>query len=231
MSGNTAGVHNYIRANEEHYDRIASQYNDVPIAIDRSERTVKSLLELYVFDKANITLLDVASGTGLISKMLFPYVRSILGVDISQNMVDEYNKLGDTEGFPKEAFHAIRADLTADDNELARSGKKFDVVICCSAIYHFPSLEEITRILASFLKLGGALFVVAGKPVEPEVVASIFPHNVNHILAHSGGLSEERMKCLFEGAGLIGFIYKDLPAAQKVCDLEFFVAEGVKPSE
>ncbi|KAI5984005.1 hypothetical protein EDD15DRAFT_2312577 [Pisolithus albus] len=35
--------------------------------------------------------MDFACGTGLISRELAPHAKSIVGVDISQNMVDMYN--------------------------------------------------------------------------------------------------------------------------------------------
>ena len=63
---------------------------------------------------------------GLVSKELVPHVKSILGVDISQGMVDQYNKRNQTEGIPLEKMHAIRCQLEGKEGEL--DGSKFDVI-------------------------------------------------------------------------------------------------------
>lgn len=64
---------------------------------------------------------------GLVSGNLAPYVKSILGVDISQGVVDLFNKRFADRGADQERFRAIRAELKGEDGELAN--EKFDVII------------------------------------------------------------------------------------------------------
>ena len=59
------------------------------------------------------------------SQQIIPYAKSILGVDISQGMVDLYNETGQKEGF--DGMKAVRADLKGEEGEL--NGQKFDVII------------------------------------------------------------------------------------------------------
>ena len=59
------------------------------------------------------------------SKQIIPYAKSILGVDVSQGMVDLYNETGEKEGFS--GMKAVCADLKGEDGEL--DGRKFDVII------------------------------------------------------------------------------------------------------
>jgi len=66
------------------------------------------------------------SFAGLVSKELVPHVKSILGVDISQGMVDQYNKRVQDEGIPLEKMHAVRCEIEGKDGELDDS--KFDVI-------------------------------------------------------------------------------------------------------
>jgi predicted methyltransferase len=54
-----------------------------------------------------------------------PYAKSILGVDVSQGMVNLYNETGEKEGFS--GMKAVHADLKGEDGEL--DGRKFDVII------------------------------------------------------------------------------------------------------
>lgn len=61
----------------------------------------------------------------MVSKQIIPYAKSILGVDVSQGMVDVYNETGEKEGFG--GMKAVCADLKGEDGEL--DGQRFDVII------------------------------------------------------------------------------------------------------
>ena len=61
----------------------------------------------------------------MVSQQVIPYAKSILGVDISQGMVDLYNKTGKKEGF--EGMKAVLAHLKGEEGEL--DGQKFDVIL------------------------------------------------------------------------------------------------------
>ena len=63
--------------------------------------------------------------TGLVSKQIAPYAKSIIGVDVSQEMVDLYNETGEKEGFG--AMKAVCAELKGGDGEL--DGQRFDVIV------------------------------------------------------------------------------------------------------
>ena len=64
--------------------------------------------------------------TGAFSRGLCQYVKSIVGVDISQNAVDEYNRRVTNQGLLPEEMKAVCATLKGTDDEL--DGMKFDVV-------------------------------------------------------------------------------------------------------
>lgn len=181
---------------------------------------------------------------GLISRELCPYVKSILGVDISQGMVDQYNLRVSNQGIPPEEMRAIRYELKGEDTEL--EGKKFDVIVvsifvalypcgstvthnglqCSLAYHHFPSIQNSTNILAKFLKPGGSL-----------VVADILKEGEGNVLTahamvpHQAGFDKDDMKTTFEGAGLGEFSMKRAAKATiHNVELQFFIAKGVKPA-
>lgn len=64
---------------------------------------------------------------GLVSGNLAPYVKSVLGVDISQGVVDLFNKRFVDKDVDQERFRAIRVELKGEDGELGN--EKFDVII------------------------------------------------------------------------------------------------------
>jgi SAM-dependent methyltransferase len=107
------------------FDKTAAQY-DEEAKIDVT-RTVEKIRGVYSFDPECTSMLDFACGTGscsnllysllrtdaicigLVSRMREPYTRKIVGVDISQGMVDVYNARMAERGVPSErALGAIR---------------------------------------------------------------------------------------------------------------------------
>ncbi|KAJ3855341.1 S-adenosyl-L-methionine-dependent methyltransferase [Lentinula lateritia] len=169
-------------------------------------------------------------GPGLNSRVLAPYVKSIVGVDISQEMVDRYNKRVENQGIHHEEMRAIcipeqlltHADVS-DENDL-RLAKllgdvEFDVAICCMSYHHFPSIFSITRTLSSLLKPGGHLYIadVESIPMDSTPhgpgnnnkqsasdLEAIFPDGICDagVVTHKYGFSELEMKDVFVQAGL-----------------------------
>lgn len=66
---------------------------------------------------------------GAFSRELCQYVKSIVGVDISPNAVDEYNRRVSNQGITPEEMKAVCTTLKGTDDEL--DGTKFDVVAVC----------------------------------------------------------------------------------------------------
>ena len=51
----------------------------------------------------------------------------IVGVDISQGMVDQFNRRVYNQGISSEEMHAVRAELKGESGELG--DEKFDVIV------------------------------------------------------------------------------------------------------
>ena len=65
--------------------------------------------------------------TGLVSRELAPHAKRILGVDISQGMVDQYNLRVANQGISSDEMRAVAVQLKGEDGEL--ENQKFDVVV------------------------------------------------------------------------------------------------------
>lgn len=173
----------------------------------------------------------------MVSRELCAHVKSILGVDISQKMVDIYNLRVNQQGIPPEEMRAVRVMLEGKEGELG--GAKFDVVICTASYHHFPDIHSITRMLFSFLKPGGSLLVAdilneshtnthpehpQHDAKEPELL-----EKYKHIVVHKSGFTETEMRENLEGAGLRGFEFHIAASASlHGKDVKFFLARGVK---
>lgn len=140
----------YETANKHHFNATAHQYDDHPGAQKAAEKIGRAMKDTGLFKQGMTTVMDFACGTGELAKKgmllweaLIPFFlrrlstglisrvlaaedpKSIVGVDISQGMVDQYNKIVSDHGIPPEEMRAICATLP--DEQL--QGMTFDVIV------------------------------------------------------------------------------------------------------
>lgn len=226
-------THNYAEANRAYFDKEAASYgDDHSHAIEVANRLGPAILGVYPFDEDTTTVLDYACARGLMSKQLLPHVKSIVGVDISQGMVDVYNQHANNQGLSPDEMNAVCTELRGEDDEL--DGQKFDVVVCSLAYHHFSDINKVTIVLACFLKSGGMLIVVDLRAAHkaPDDNEKVFEEQFRHIVPHHDGITETAIRVAFENAGLGEIELNDVgPAKSRGKDIIFFVATGVKKSD
>jgi hypothetical protein len=99
-----------------------------------------------------------------------------------------------------------------------------NLIQCASSYHHLTSYEEITRILASFLKPGGALIVT-----DMLHLGKFMPSAFEHAVPHKHGLSRSDIQRAFDGASLTMETYEVLPPTEYEFP-DMFLAVGEKPS-
>jgi len=145
--------HDYLKANADFFD--SEPIEEWPHAEAASVRTVKAIRETVNLDKDKTTLLEFGCGAGrpgnfaiiqqsadsrcagLVSGKLIPYVKQIVGVDISQRSIDAFAERFKKLSIPLEQARAVKIELKGDENEL--DGQKFDIVIV-SQLNHITPL-------------------------------------------------------------------------------------------
>ncbi|KAI9069490.1 S-adenosyl-L-methionine-dependent methyltransferase [Trametes sanguinea] len=232
-SAHTHHGHDYVEANKAYFDEHAEKVEqEHPQARELGIKCVEAMRSNFpsLFDKERTEAMDFACGTGLFSLAYRPYVKHILGVDISKASVDIYNRRAAEQGLSQE-MEAVCATLKGEPGELG--DKKFDLITCSASFHHMPSVEDVTRVLAHFLKPGGSLLVADIKAAPDGKV--LFPEKYHDMVPHTHGLSEEKMRTAFEGAGLVDFELKDMPPINVEAipgqPTVWFIARGVKPVE
>ncbi|RDX41019.1 S-adenosyl-L-methionine-dependent methyltransferase [Lentinus brumalis] len=219
-------------ANKEYFDEHADKLEEMhPEWRAMSRKQVDAMRAEWpdLFDKKRTAVLDFACGIGLVSEPLSQYVKSIVGVDISQVSVDRYNAQAARLGFSPEKMRAVCVELKGEPGEL--DGAKFNVVICCASYHHFASIDDITRALAAHLKPGGSLLVSDIKAEADD--RELIPAAHHGMVPHAHGIDEARLRATFEGAGLGWFGMKDAAThlSPEGKEITWFIARGVKPSE
>lgn len=175
----------HLAANREYFNQNAHKYDDRPLAVKLAREVGEFVISKYPFDEEKTVLLDFACGTGLVSQALAPHCKKIVGVDISQGMVDWYNMRVANQGIDSQEMKAICVELKGTEDEL--DGIKFDIVICSMSYHHFNNIDVITKTLAYHLKPGGRLMVVdiILDPSFATFSSSSYGHAGHHHAVHS----------------------------------------------
>ncbi|KAH8832090.1 S-adenosyl-L-methionine-dependent methyltransferase [Flagelloscypha sp. PMI_526] len=195
----------FAAANKAHFDQplpAGTSFSQIVPGIDVvQKRTIEEILQLYPFDRESTTVLDFACGNGDIAALLSPHVYSIIGVDISQGMVDRFNETASTRNIDMKAFCGDILDASQVPEAL--SEKAFDVIICCLAYHHFTDLSAMTMRLISYLKPGGALIIseFLKYPLSTTSHAHIIPHEDPSVF------EESQMRKLLTECGLKDIVF------------------------
>lgn len=148
-------------------------------------------------------MLDIGCGTGLVGASFAPYVRSLVGVDLSVNMLNLAEE--------RHVYHRLVRDdlLTMMRKESAAS---YDIVTAADVFIYHGTLDDIFREAKRLLRTGGMfLFSVealdALLPIEsmrPDAgnyqlnVNGRFAHSADyiHALAYESGFTINTMMCV-----------------------------------
>lgn len=128
--------------------------------------------------------LDVATGGGHTAITLAGYVRKVVAVDITPEMLAEAEDASRQRGIDNIEFQA------ADVHNLNFPGGQFDIVASRFAPHHFSDIKRALREMCRVLKPGGKLYildcsVVDGDEPEKEINRIEFLRDSSHQYSYS----------------------------------------------
>ncbi|CAG8456200.1 17130_t:CDS:2 [Racocetra fulgida] len=180
--------------NKEYFNNMSSEYDAHPFRFLVGKKSAEAILK-EVENLEGREVMDFACGTDLCA-----HVKSILGVDLSSKMVDEYNKKVWQQGIDKEEMQAICLELKESEGDQL-NGRKFDLVVCASAYHHIEDVKSMTKVLASYLKQDGELIVLDLKK-QPEI-SHKFHGEANNSVCHKGGFDPKELENIFLETGML----------------------------
>lgn len=146
---------------------------------------------------ANVHVLDVACGPGIVVAHLAPHCRQITGCDMTPAMLDKARARTAAKGIANAHFVPGRVEALPFDDEA------FDVVVSRSAVHHFADPPAAFREMARVTRTGGRLITVDVAASETEADAKL--HNALEILrdpSHVRMLSRSELHRAIAQAGL-----------------------------
>jgi ubiquinone/menaquinone biosynthesis C-methylase UbiE len=142
-------------------------------------------------------VLDVATAAGHTALALAPLAHSVLGVDLTPQMLDVARRLARERGLSNVEF------AQGDAEHLPVPDGSFDRVVCRIALHHFPNAQAAASEMARALKPGGRLALVDNiVPPDPEAAAFINRFETLRDPSHHWLYSLDQLADLFREAGL-----------------------------
>jgi len=136
--------------NQNHFDEKAKTWDDKPHRVAMGAAIARA-----VADKLNATqrprLMDYGCGTGLCSLPLAGRCVSVLGVDSSAGMLEQFEAKARAAGFKH--VSARRYDLVAESLD----SLEFDAILCAMTLHHVREVEALLKRFHSMLSPGGLL--------------------------------------------------------------------------
>ena len=106
-----------------------------------------ALKEIFPTPSSNLVVLDGGCGTGLGHAYLKPYASKLIGMDLSQKMLDQARQ--------KEDYNQlICASL---ETGIARYDGYFDLIASIDTLIYFGDLDQVLTVMHTALKSGGQL--------------------------------------------------------------------------
>jgi ubiquinone/menaquinone biosynthesis C-methylase UbiE len=141
----------YKQRNMKIWNEIAPRYHKRWASVDKGPfQSTKKLIELVKINKNN-AVLDVACGTGVVTKQIQKKVGNlgyVVGVDTSTTAIKiakKWNKKNKN------------LDFVNIDAENFSFSKKFDIITCQYALFFFPNAQKALKNMKNSLKKSGKI--------------------------------------------------------------------------
>ncbi|MBW7859401.1 MAG: methyltransferase domain-containing protein, partial [Leptonema sp. (in: Bacteria)] len=124
--------------NTAHFDTMSITWDENPNRMKMADNHVAALRSKLKLDKS-MHLLDYGCGTGLVLLRLLPFVGSVIGLDTSKGMVDQFQKKVEVNSIPNckvGIFNPAIDLLPIDENSV-------DVIVSTMAFHHIPEIEVV----------------------------------------------------------------------------------------
>ncbi|XEC95564.1 class I SAM-dependent methyltransferase [Paenibacillus tarimensis] len=150
------------------FKKQAKGFSNPKLTINSEEllHWVRSSLNL----NAGMTVLDVAAGTGILSRSIAPFVQHVTSIDLSQNMINEGKILNTRLNIANIDFMLGHAE------EIPCANGSFDLAVSRLAFHHFTNPMKVLHEMCRVSKLSGSVCVVDMISPENDGLCKLYNH-------------------------------------------------------
>ncbi len=134
------------------FDEVAYRY-DTPDKLERSKIIINKLLKILPVQK-DWKVLEIGIGTGNTAVYLSPYVKEIVGTDLSEGMLSVLKEKLEKSGIKN--IKTYKKDILTEDIP----EKDFDLVFNAMTMHHIDFPEKAIKRFKEFLKNNGYIVIV-----------------------------------------------------------------------
>lgn len=195
----------------EVFDRMAGTFDAALAALDyRAPQLVADALAARVAGATGLDVLDAGCGTGLGGPLLRACARRLVGVDLSEGMLEQARHRGAYD-------ELVAAEIGAF---LAREQAAWDVVVSADTLVYFGALEPVLAAMARALRPGGWL-VFTLEELADDAAGKDYRLNASGRYSHAQGYARRVLgEAGFEVASVENAVLR-LEAGEPVMGLVF----------
>lgn len=150
-SGDSQAYSSSESETREFFNRVAPEWEDIRRGY-YDESVKNKLIEMKLL-KSNMTIADLGAGSGYISRAVAGYVKKVIAVDLSAEMLKELRKRAEGEGITN------IETLEGDGCDLPLADASIDVVCSNMYLHHIEEPELAIKEMKRVLKPGGTVFL------------------------------------------------------------------------
>ena len=125
---------------KERFNLEAVNWDTLPRRIEAARAVVENLLPYL---KPTDRVLEMGCGTGLVGLSIAPFVKEVVGIDLSDQMVERFNRKAEELGVKNgKAYHADIYEITPEE------WGEFDWVISSMTLHHIPDIPRLVAHLS-----------------------------------------------------------------------------------
>ena len=147
--------------------------------------------------QSHFEVLDVAAGTGHLSRAIAPYVKRVVALDLTPEMLAQGRHEAEQQGLTNLVFEQGEAE------QLSYAHEAFDLVVTRFSLHHFANPREPLQEMVRVCRRGGKVAVIdLVSPDDPAVAVTY-----NHLErlrdpSHLRALTAEELQQLMRKSGL-----------------------------
>ena len=180
------------------FDKEAATWDDQPARVKRTEDIARAIARQVTL-RPDMDVLDFGCGTGLLTLLIAPQVRSVMGVDASRGMLDVLK--AKTDGQSPINVHTKHL---AEGDTLSGS---YDLIVSSMTFHH---VEDIAPLLAQCFRVFGT----PGYLCVADLDLDQGEFHKDHTGVFHHGFDRTALRALFEKAGFSNV--RDVTAAEMV---------------
>lgn len=137
--------------NRSRFDNAAKDWDMSDFRLSLAKNITQAILD-HVPLRSDQNVLDFGCGTGLVGLNIAPFVKHLLGADISKGMLEAFCAKASAEGLTNTS--ALQLDVDSDFSHLS-----VDLVVSAMALHHIKDPHRVFAHFSAVLPSGGTIAI------------------------------------------------------------------------